>query len=100
MTNRATLLDLAARCEAATGPDRELDAEIFGRVVLGQRFTLLLACSGWIDHEDGDLEAPTFTVSLDAALTLYGDERPTLVHSEARLACRDALIWLAEKANA
>ena len=28
MTDKATLLALAERCEKATGPDRELDAEI------------------------------------------------------------------------
>jgi hypothetical protein len=78
MTDRDVLLALALRCEAATGPDRELDAEIARR-------------TGWICENAGwwwspeivsiarqtkrgkyahgsPIELPQWTASIDAAL--------------------------------
>ncbi len=77
MTDPATLLALADRCEQAAGPDRELDAEIalaigytherrgterarWWRTPSGQQ----LAYVGYKNHP------PFFTGSLDAAVTL------------------------------
>ena len=55
-----TLHDLAARCESATGPDRELDRDIANAVGVGSFFA------------SGN-EAFAFTTSIDAALTLVPD---------------------------
>lgn len=55
MTRRAELLALAARVEAATGADRELDA-----AVAVARHMLPEPYDGW----------PRFTASLDAAVSL------------------------------
>ncbi len=71
MTN---LLELAARVEALTGPCRETDAEIalaVGYAKRGAWFRApdadpdidVLGCGSWAD-------APAFTASLDAAMTL------------------------------
>lgn len=64
MSEDQKLIELAERCEAATGPDRELDAAI----------ALL---HGWTVHKGdnwigphGQISVPEFTGSLDAALTL------------------------------
>ena len=64
---------LAGRVEAATGPDRELDAAIANAVGAehGQK-------SGWSNGENGDYFvidecAPRYTASIDAALTLVPD---------------------------
>lgn len=53
--------DLIARLEAATGPDRELDAEIAGTDATTVQ---------WHSEE----ETPRFTASIDAALTLAEDK--------------------------
>lgn len=64
------LLELAARCEAAEGPDRELDEAIFVLVnppPKGWRH------SGWPDpHNPASViySVPAYTASLDAAMTL------------------------------
>jgi hypothetical protein len=77
MTERATLLALAERCEQAAEPDRELDQEI-SRVLLpaaaegitrsryGWSYRVF-GPSGW---DDEWLETLPFTASLDAAVTL------------------------------
>ena len=61
MTNRATLEALLARVLEGTGPDRELDAEIdlylLDAGLRVQRFAI-------------PFDAPPYTASLDAALTL------------------------------
>jgi hypothetical protein len=89
---RADLLALAERCEAATGPDRELDAQIhcavkgwqfshwggefFGTTPAGERFTVGLPARSASDTATThhkmrtDSLAPAYTVSLDAAMTL------------------------------
>lgn len=62
--------DLIERLEAASGPDRELDAEIAVAIGLGKA-TANHAGRYW---KQGDLhvtgEAPAYTASIDAALTL------------------------------
>jgi len=60
MTDRATLLALAERCEQAAGPDRELDAEIARFLVLAGAEDIARSRYGW----------SYFTASLDAAVTL------------------------------
>lgn len=72
------LLALADRCEAATGPDRELDRDIFELTVVGQGRLAndekdILATearygAGWLKHIE------LFTVSIDAAMTLVPNE--------------------------
>jgi hypothetical protein len=61
-----TLLELAARCEAATGPDRELDALIY-RALAG------FPTDHWYRYGEthlADDRVPAVTASLDAAMTL------------------------------
>ena len=67
---RQALLDLAARCEQATGADRELDAAIAKAVGAdhGQK-------TGWCNGDNGDYFVIDecslhYTASLDAAMTL------------------------------
>lgn len=66
------LLKLAARCESATGPDRELDALIQASAVLtglGQFKT----AQAWADAAIAQRwNVPRYTASLDAATTLAG----------------------------
>ena len=57
MTDCATLLALAERCEQAAGPDRELDFAI-------------AAGLGWPDSPNLHQHARRYTESLDAAITL------------------------------
>lgn len=58
------LMNLAERAEAATGPDRELEADI----ALTQGWT---ECAGdnWIGPH-GEIAVPAYTSSLDAAMQL------------------------------
>jgi hypothetical protein len=60
MSDPATLLALADRCEQAAGPDRELDAEIARFLVLTGAEDIARSRYGW----------SYFTASLDAAVTL------------------------------
>ena len=86
------LEQLAARCEAAEGPDRELDIAIalalstyrygdrVGRYYnAGPKYEGGLDCIGFVTHDESeriepgnapDMLVPEFTASLDAALTL------------------------------
>jgi hypothetical protein len=57
MTDPATLIALAERCEQAAGPDRELDFAIAAGV-------------GWPDSPNLQQNARRYTESLDAAITL------------------------------
>jgi hypothetical protein len=76
-----SLLELAERCEAAEGPDRELDAEICCVGPLADHDYVLGATPsakrpGMVTrHFDGGtwgtLVAPDYTASLDAAMTLF-----------------------------
>jgi hypothetical protein len=73
---RVGLFELAARCEAAEGPDRELDeaiARTLGWRTMDDgygRHTLWLP-PGWKSGDGGAKHStPAFTASIDAALTL------------------------------
>jgi hypothetical protein len=59
MTSSNTVSDLAERCEAATGPDRELSWDIWEAI--GEPV---------IDDYSLNGSAPAYTASLDAAMTL------------------------------
>ena len=103
-TDRATLLGLADMVEAASRPDRELDAEIrrsCGWVALDKH-------QWWSAEHVADCRQrkvskwkyatqslPTFTASIDAALSLY-DEAPEMISTNPRLVVRDALIQKAK----
>lgn len=102
------MTSLTERIEAATGPCRDLDAQIALRC--------LPQFSGWIEHpanngnqygelapsreafdewliHDGEpclIAAPAYTSSLDAAMTLYID-KPAMVSSDPRKVVLDAL---------
>lgn len=79
-----SLLDLAARVEGATGPDRELDAEIWLAITPGatRKETVIPANGtrrGWTIDEARDeggrlIIVPAYMQSLDAALTLVPSE--------------------------
>jgi hypothetical protein len=58
--DRGELLALAERCEAATGPDRELDGDIF----------CALGHAPFIEGAYCAYRSPAYTASLDAAMTL------------------------------
>jgi hypothetical protein len=67
------LIELAGRCEKATGPDRELDAKI--APLTGLRFVdeghpLGRCC---YDEHGHRVPLPAYTASLDAAMSLVGD---------------------------
>jgi hypothetical protein len=81
-TTRDALLDLASRCEAASGPDRELDGEVFRAIdmPLPGDFSGRDISLQWSDAEHcflapvGDMrvryEQPRYTASVDSALGL------------------------------
>lgn len=89
MTDPEKLAALAERCEAASGPDRELDAEI-GSVMRWQPYgpdhwanasdlEFRPTAGGWMRCQRGDdaslaWPAPLYTASLDAAMSLVPDE--------------------------
>lgn len=70
MTDKAKLLALALRCEQATGPDRELDAQI--APVQGLRVVDEGHPIGRMCYDDiGSAQLmPRYTASLDSAMTL------------------------------
>lgn len=72
----AELLALAERCEAATGPDRELDALIayqhLGLFVRNEGHPLGRKC---YDTHGIEVALPRYTASLDAAMTLVPEGR-------------------------
>lgn len=67
-----TLLELAERCEAATGPDRELDKPIAQAVGWTHFF---VQKDMWWRSPNGSShgDPPRFSASLDAAMTLIDD---------------------------
>jgi len=83
---RAMLLELAERCEKATGPDRMIDALVTKHFRLYRSLTTPIADDRWIElreadgrllmHVPGDVCAPygyrglPFSSSLDAAMSL------------------------------
>jgi len=88
MTDPATLLALAERCEQAAGPDRELDVEIaFACGIVTHRrgdcfYGKNRYCSVMVleyDYDDTEYRAPelpSYTISLDAAIALVPVEMP------------------------
>ena len=69
MTRAETLLALAARCEAGTGPDRELDAEIM--VAVYPDLKLAQSINGhWYSISGMHTRIEEYTDSLDAAVLL------------------------------
>ncbi len=81
MSDRATLLALAARCEAATGADREWDWRIY-LAIKGRPWTATE--DAWM--RDNGAQAfpaslPRYTASIDAALTLVPDGWKWTLHS-------------------
>ena len=77
-TDRAALLmDLADRCEKATGPDRELDARIYILTAGGSAADADYAAT----DPDVTCKPPRFTASLDAALTLVPECADWLLRS-------------------
>jgi hypothetical protein len=80
--NGETLLALAERVEKASGPDRELDAEIWVRIhhpeyrfpgeVVNRRPSDWQEAAGRFNHDGygGEYQRPAYTSSLDAAMTL------------------------------
>jgi hypothetical protein len=76
MTDPATLLALADRCEQAAGPDRELDQDITKLLVPNNATHIYRSRRGWsfFVYDSGKgiewFENQPYTVSLDAAVTL------------------------------
>lgn len=69
--SRSDLLVLAEWCETATGPDRELDAAIQRALGSGSTEHWFADFLGnWVTDD----HAPTYTASLDAAMTLAGSD--------------------------
>lgn len=69
----SALLQLAGRCEAATGPDREMDADIVQALGLAPHWVCGRIGFGQFqapDPRDQSWSSPAFTASLDAAMTL------------------------------
>jgi hypothetical protein len=79
MTDRDTFLSIARWCEAAEGPDRELDAEIM------RLFTNSVESDDgdwWYGpHDEMPRKVPAFTASIDAALTLVPEGWKWSLHS-------------------
>ena len=74
---RQALLDLAARCEAATGADRELNDAIASEIFTGKHRVRIAGLSDeagglWLfTYPNGSIgSALRFTASLDAAMSL------------------------------
>jgi len=68
MTNKSALEELASRCEAATGPDRELDAAIaraLGRAPVGLTEITF-------PRDPATERFAKYTASFDAAMSLMG----------------------------
>jgi hypothetical protein len=87
MTDRSTLLELAERCEKATGPDRDIDGWIWAHLKVGEPYIVgqepgrfpqkpiygeRLDVMRDIPGKDGAdyIGAPAYTASLDAAMSL------------------------------
>jgi len=81
MSDNITLLALAERCEQAAGPDRELDVAIAlacgivtsreGDCFYGHKYYSVMVLD--YDYDDTEYRAPelpSYTASLDAAITL------------------------------
>lgn len=74
----SALLELAARCEAATGPDRELDCRIslelsgiaYGDSDVSEMLRYRDEPTGYGRYRPADEHVAEYTASLDAAMTL------------------------------
>lgn len=66
----ADLLTIAAECEAATGPDRELDVRI--ALAVGANF----AIGPWVGVDTYEAVAGSYTASVDAAFSLLQEALP------------------------
>ena len=81
MTDRATLLALAERCEQAAGPDRGLDQDITKLLVPRNAEPVHRSRYGWSFIVSGSgkgfewLQNQPYTASLDAAVTLVPEGR-------------------------
>ena len=110
MTDPATLLALAERCEQAAEPDRELDVAIAfacgivtsreGDCFYGHKYYSVMVLN--YDYDDTEYRAPelpSYTASLDAAVTLY-PVLPEVISSCPRKASAAALRACALRARA
>ena len=81
--NNADLLKLAASCEQARGPDRELDAAICK--ALGWKTWERTDGKPWEAQniERGWFNMPAFTASLDAAMTLVPEGWSVALHAHS-----------------
>ena len=84
--------DLITRLEAATGPDRELDAAIC--IDLGlSKDNVMVGVDGWCINSETNpnpYKSPTFTASIDAALTLVPEGYyPIIDFAEVKCFIRD-----------
>lgn len=103
------LLRLAARCEAAAGPDEKLDAEIVRAIGFKYRvrqYSIGLTygkdwdrytAREWVRGDETLADVPAYTASLDAAMTLYL-RVPERVPSNPRLAAAEGLRQRADAA--
>lgn len=80
-----TLLELAERCEAATGPDRELDRAIFEWLTLVDGFVPDRAHQSYPQY--------AYTASLDAAMTLVPEGWEPLIDGVSK---DRAAAWIVE----
>lgn len=89
-------MTLIERIEAATGPDRELDAEIAlavgivserdGNVFYGNRdYSVMVMERGYYDIEGSAPELPHLTSSIDDALTLMPEGAPWRIEFDGDL---------------
>lgn len=78
-------IELAERCEAGRGPDRELDGDIHALLVGAPHRHQIP--STW----------PFYTASLDAAKTLWPGEVPHLIPSDPRICTAMALRAIASQ---
>lgn len=72
--------DLIERLEKATGPDRELDAEIWMTLNPSWRDYPRTEAGGWITPLAMSAPASPYTDSIDFALTLFPTEMPRGLH--------------------
>jgi hypothetical protein len=86
----SAILELAARVEALTGPDREVDADIMSL------FTHSVSSDDgdwWCGpHDASPIRVPEFTASLDAAMTLV-PEKWKLRQMQFAAPCADCRKW-------
>lgn len=80
-TNKNALTSLAERCEAATGPDRELDADIWG-MTQGVPLKYLASWRANAPHAVNLEDAPAYTASFDAAMTLVPEGMYPMIDCE------------------